>query len=103
MKKIVLVIFVICASCSALATHADEKKFAASIEQTQRLKIKQLEVQVAFNAYQGAIRALADEAEGVKRENNWPADLMFSMQTLEFNAPPPKAPAPMPEKKEPPK
>jgi uncharacterized protein with von Willebrand factor type A (vWA) domain len=99
MKKLIFVIFALFVICSASASRAEEKKFAASVEQTQRLKIKQLEVQVAFNAYQGAIRALADEAEGVKRENNWPADLMFSMQTLEFNPPPPKAPAPMPEKK----
>jgi hypothetical protein len=99
MTKLIFVLFAVCVICSASATRAEEKKFAASVEQTQRLKIKQLELQVAFDAYQTAIRALADESERVKRENNWPADLMFSMQTLEFNAPPPKAPAPMPEPK----
>lgn len=65
-----------------------------------RAGIAQRDLTAAQRAWNEAAAALKAEADAIKKENGWPDDTQFDMQTLKFTEKPPKSPE---EKKEKPK
>lgn len=70
---------------------AQDSKYPLSEIQTLRLQVKQKDAQiaqqnvfVAQQAFSAAIKALRDEADKVKVENKWPAEVQFSPENLMF-------------------
>jgi hypothetical protein len=69
--------------------------------QTLRLQLAQRDAQLAQKdlqeaqtRFQQALVNLTNEANKVKADNKWPADVQFSPNDLTFSAPPPLQPAP---------
>ena len=83
------------------------------IENAQlRAGIAQRDLTAAQRAWNEAAAALKAEADAIKKENGWPDDTQFDMQTLKFtpsnnagldHKPGPAPPKPQEEKKEKPK
>jgi hypothetical protein len=73
--------------------------------QTLKLQLKLQSAQIAKNQFNQAYASLMDEANGIKKENKWPDNLLFDPDKLQFSAPPaalptpPPAPAPAAKKK----
>jgi len=61
-------------------------------------QIAQIQFQNAQYVFQQAIARLHAEADKVKAEHKWPAEVQFKQETLTFAAPAPPKP-PVPEKK----
>ena len=53
----------------------------------QQMDALQTAYQDAQKRFQDRIKELGDEAETIKREQNWPKDLQFSPDTLVFSEP----------------
>lgn len=75
--------------------------------QSLKLQVKQKDVllaqaaaQKATEVFQQSLAALSEEAENVKKENNWPKELTFDVNNLKFAKPvPPVKTKPETEKK----
>ena len=56
----------------------------------QRLESLQAAIQATQKEFQDGLKALTDEAEAVKKENNWPKETQFDPNTVQFSEPPAK-------------
>ena len=70
---------------------AQDTKYPLSEIQTLRLQVKQKDAQiaqqnvfVAQQSFSAALKALKEEAEKVRIENKWPAEVQFSPEQLVF-------------------
>jgi hypothetical protein len=72
----------------AIPQGQEEKKYEPTEVQSLRLQVKQKDTQLAQIAFQRALGALYEEASKVKKENNWPNELVINPDTLTFSMPP---------------
>ena len=87
----------------AVALVAQTAKYTPTENQSLRLQVKQLkavsaarDAQEAQRVAQTAYQDLLAEAGKVKAEQNWPENLIFNAQNLEFTEPSAKKEAPKP-------
>jgi hypothetical protein len=94
----------------AMVAAEDKKPYTPSEVQKLRLEVKQKDTQLAQLAmresqrnFSMTLKSYTEEADKVKKENQWPDNLQFNPDTMLFTDPPapPKPAEPKPAEKKP--
>jgi hypothetical protein len=99
MRKDIVIIALFLFAGLAVVGAEIKPKYAPTEIQTLRLQLRQKDAQIAQKDYfiaqqnfQAAVKALDDEADKVKTENQWPSGVLFDKDKLTFAEPPPEQP-----------